>query len=234
MKTALTQDLLKSRRKEVMGYLRFLERALATQAKLESPGLEPLPLELELTHTLKANTYLLLYNTVEAVMGQLVTEIHEDIKACGLGVDDLTTPLYVEVIRALKRGEENITDIFAHPSGQSMVAYWLRNYEKKVLVNRNPLFSGNIDGRLILSIGEMYGFTTEFAANRAKLTHPALQKTKNHRNTLAHGERSFTDLGRGFSYSQVRDDAVAALRTLVRVRIEVDSYLTVQGYKRTT
>ena len=64
MKTVLSQDLLRSRRKEVTGYLRFLEKTLKTNAAIQSSGTAPLPLELELTHTLKANSYLLLYNTI--------------------------------------------------------------------------------------------------------------------------------------------------------------------------
>ena len=232
MKTVLSQDLLRSRRKEVTGYLRFLEKTLKTNAAIQSAGTAPLPLELELTHTLKANSYLLLYNTIEAVMSQLLAEIHDEIKASNAHLDDLNPGLYLEVIRKLKNGEEAIADSFSHPSGRPVVDYWLRDYEKRVQANRNPLFSGNIDGMRIKTIGLKYGFATGNDTDDAKLTHAALQKAKNHRNTLAHGEKSFTELGRELSYTQIRDDAVATLRTLNTIRLVVESFLSSASYRR--
>lgn len=232
MKTALSQDLLKSRRKEVTGYLRFLERALATNATIQSTSSVPLPLEIELTHTLKANSYLLLYNTIEAVMSQLLAEIHEEIRASDASLDDLNPTLYLEVIRKLKNGEENIADSFAHPSGRPFIEYWLRDYDTRVRSNRNPHFSGNIDGLRIKTIGRKYGFATGDITTDAKLTHAALQKAKNHRNTLAHGEKSFIELGRELAYAQIRDDAVATLRTLNTVRLVVEEFLTTAKYRR--
>lgn len=232
MKTVLSQDLLKSRRKEVTGYLRFLEKALETNARVQSSGTAQLTLELELTHTLKANSYLLLYNTIEAVMTQLLAEIHEEIKASTANLDDLNANLYLEVIRKLKTGEESIADGFEHPSGRPFLDYWLRDYEKKILANRNPHFSGNIDGMRIKTIGRKYGFATGDDTTDAKLTHAALHKAKNHRNALAHGQKSFTDLGRSLSYPQIRDDAVATLRTLNTIRLVVDDFLATEGYLR--
>ena len=232
MRTSLSQDLLKSRRKEVTGYLRFLEKSLGTNATVQSTGATSLLLELELTHMLKANTYLLLYNTIEAVMSQLLAEIHDEIRVSDASLDDLNPSLYLEVIRKLKQGEENIANSFSHPSGRPFVEYWLRDYKERVGINRNPHFSGNIDGKRIKTIGLKYGFATGDDAADSKLTHAALQKAKTHRNTLAHGEKSFTDLGRGLSYTQVRDDAVATLRTLNTIRLVVDNFLTSEGYRR--
>ena len=232
MKTALTKDLLQSRRKEVFGYLRFMEKALEKNAALQAPGSSPMPLESDITHTLKANAYLLLYNTVEAVMSQLMAEIHDEVKCSDVCLDDLNPNLYLEVIRSLKSGTEDIAETFAHPSGRPFVDYWLRDYEKRVQDNRNPHFSGNIDGKRIKTIGRIYGFASGDDATDAKLTHAALQKTKNHRNTLAHGQMSFKDLGMWMSFQQMRDDAIATLKTLRNVRVAVDGYLVTHGYRR--
>lgn len=232
MKTVLSKDLLQSRRKEVMGYLRFLGKALETNAALQAPGSAPMPLKLDLTHTLKANAYLLLYNTVEAVMSQLMAEIHDEVKSSNVCLDDLNPNLYLEVIRSLKKGVEDIAESFEHPSGRPFVDYWLRDYNKRVQDNRNPHFSGNIDGKRIKAIGRIYGFASGDEANDAKLTHAALLKAKNHRNTLAHGEKSFKDLGMWMSFQQVRDDAIATLRTLSNIRVAVDGYLLTHGYRR--
>jgi len=232
MKTVLTKDLLQSRRKEVFGYLRFLEKALETSASLHTPGSAPIPLETDLTHTLKANAYLLLYNTVEAVMSQLMIEIHDEVKSSDVCLDELNPNLYLEVIRSLKSGNEDIAETFAHPSGRPFVDYWLRDYEKRVHGNRNPHFSGNIDGKRIKTIGRIYGFASGDDATDAKFTHAALQKAKDHRNKLAHGEMSFKDLGRWISFPQVREDAIATLRTLSNVRAAVESYLVTHGYRR--
>lgn len=215
-----------------MGYLRFLGQALQTHSTVEAPGVAPLRLEIELTHTLKANTYLLLYNTVEAVMGQLLAEIHDEVKTNHLSLDELSPTLYLQVLRALKNGKENIDNDFAHPSGHTIVAYWLRDYEKRVKDNRNPHFSGNIDGKRIKEIGLKYGFASGDPTADAKLSHTALRTTKSNRNALAHGERSFADLGRGLAYPQIACDATATLRTLSTIRWVVDDFLACAGYRR--
>ena len=65
------------------------------------------------------------------------------------------------------------------------------------------------------------------------LTHNALQRIKNSRNALAHGETSFTDIGRQLSVQELEADAGAVFSTLQQIAIEVNNYLEGRRYLAT-
>jgi hypothetical protein len=64
----------------------------------------------------------------------------------------------------------------------------------------------------------------------AHLTDAALQKVKTNRNELAHGEKSFTDLGRDLSVESLATDSLTVFDTLRNIATEVDNYLRDQRY----
>ena len=66
--TAVTRSLLRERAHEVVAYVRFLRVAVERDATVTATPGQRLAINKNLTHTLKANLYLLLYSTVEACM----------------------------------------------------------------------------------------------------------------------------------------------------------------------
>ena len=145
----VTHKLYLERREEVFAYLRFLRSALERGSEIRFDG-QRRPFEFstnkELTHTLKANTYLLLYSLVEATLTQAMDEIHEAIRASEVELDQLHPRLFLHVLRRFKESktdpdEKNATT----PSGRSLIEFWLSDYEKRNKLNKNYLFSGNID-----------------------------------------------------------------------------------------
>ena len=71
---------------------------------------------------------------------------------------------------------------------------------------------------------------TEDDKPHSHLTDRALQMVKTKRNELAHGEISFTDLGREFSVTPLEDAALAVFETLQKIASEVNLYLHNQRY----
>jgi hypothetical protein len=53
---------------------------------------------------------------------------------------------------------------------------------------------------------------------------------KQKRNLLAHGEKSFTDLGRDLSVESLEADSLVVFDTLRKIAAEVDKYLRDQRY----
>lgn len=233
MKTDLSKDLLQSRRAEVLAYLSFLNTALTNNATIHIPGGMAQKIDLELTRTLKANAYLLLYNTVEAVMSQLLEEIHTEVHESEVNLDDLNHKLYVLVIKTLnKEGSANIDVGFSHPSSRAIVKYWLEDYKKRVKKNKNPHFSGNLDSDAIKGIGLKYGFFNGEEAVDKKLSSDALSTVRDYRNKLAHGEYSFAEIGKWRSFLEVETDAKSTLEILQNTIDLVNEFLIAKQYRR--
>lgn len=230
----VTHKLFVERREEVFAYLRFLRAALAWDSAICFPHQRrrfEFSTNKELTHTLKANTYLLLYNVVEATLTQAMEEIHKAILASGADLDQLHPQLFLQVLRRfqLSKTISDVTNTHT-PSGRSLIEFWLNDYKKQDEANKNYLFSGNLDGRKICEIGVRYGFASGNEAADAHLRHRSLNTAKNHRNMLAHGESSFRDCGRNLVQNEIEGDAVNLLRCLRAFIRTVDSYLGARRY----
>lgn len=227
MPTALSRALLNARSAEVRAYLAFLQTALERGAELHARTLPaPFTLDIELTHTLKANTYLLLYNVVEATMTQLIADIHSTVKQSGAALDDLHPQMYLHILKRFRVSKVEINDQSAPvPSGGTIIDHWLRDYEIRAKNNNNYQLSGNVDSKRIREIGRDYGFASLEEGHDMHLSHSSLLTTKNRRNKLAHGELSFRDCGQGLAYTDVAGDASGLLNCLDNVVGHVDDYL---------
>ncbi|WP_297968373.1 MAE_28990/MAE_18760 family HEPN-like nuclease [uncultured Anaerovibrio sp.] len=63
------------------------------------------------------------------------------------------------------------------------------------------MFSGNLDARAIRDILERWGIYKDFHMQGEE----KLLVVKNHRNTLAHGDRSFKEIGRDYTISDLKE-----------------------------
>jgi len=233
MKTVLSKDLLQGRRTEVLSYPGFLDKAITNNAVIHLPDGKTINFDLELTHTLKANSYLLLYNTVEAVMSQLLEEIHNEVLNSNVNLDELNQKLYVLVIKTLnKQGSKDIDENFGRPSAQAMVLHWLNDYKKRATVNNNPYFSGNLDSDKIKVIGRKYGFFKDSENIEKNFISKALEIVKDNRNKLAHGEYSFAEIGKWRSLPEVEAVANNTLETLQNIIDIVNDFLVSEQYRR--
>lgn len=230
----VTHKLYLERREEVFAYLRFLRAALERGSEIRYED-QHRPFEFstnkDLTHTLKANTYLLLYSLVEATLTQAMEEIHEAIRTSGAELDKLHPKLFLHVLRRFKHSKTDPDDKNTTiPSGKSLIEFWLTDYEKQEKANKNYLFSGNIDSEKICEIGARYGFATGDKAADGHLRDGSLSKAKDKRNALAHGEMSFSDCGRTLARQDVEKDAISLLRCLRSFIRTVDKYLGDRGF----
>jgi MAE_28990/MAE_18760-like HEPN len=225
MGAALSRTLLRERTREVLAYISFVELALRKDAAMSVPGSPPVAFAKDLTHSLKANTYLLLYNVVEATMTQAMDDIHREILASDAPLDHLHPKLFLHVLARFKAGKRDLPQSWVAPIGPALVKYWIEDYKNCFDANRNYLFSGNVDGMVIRDVGTRYGFATGDQIADAHLTHRSLRLAKEKRNALAHGEVSFRECGQEISITELRGDAGGLLRCLKRVVASVDDYL---------
>lgn len=233
----MCRSLLQERSQEVLLYLRFLKTVIYENAELHLPKRkENISINKDLTHTLKANGYLLFYNVVEATMSTAIDDIHRAIRAdlengrSNLTLDCLNPGLFKRVLSRFRSGKEDMLSQAAPSAGTWLVEYWLNDHDKEVNKERNPLISGNLDGRKMLEMAKMYGFDVYGRAERLK--HPGLFKAKEKRNDLAHGKTSFKDCGTDTAIDDLVREGVGVLRCLRHHVCAVEAFIAQRGYVR--
>lgn len=229
--------LLRTRAREVLSYLRFLRIAVEKNATITASiahGQLLHRMPRDLTHTLKANLYLLLYSAMEAAFIQLIDEIHDVIGQNADNVDSLRSELFLQVVRSFKNSQTDVANnTIDAPIGTAVMAFWCQEWKSKTKAKdkRTGAISGNVDGMSMHQYLRRYGVVAGDAKRPLPhLTHKALQLAKDRRNMLAHGELGFAELGRNYSVEELIGDARGVFRTLVSIAQEVNRYLLAQGY----
>lgn len=233
----LTEELLRSRARELIVFLRFLQAALKKDAHVAAPDIQlRLPLDKALTHMLKANVCLLLYSAMEACMVQLLDEMHDNIGQNCQGADQLNGQLVLMVARHFKASKISLTiDNTSAPLHECLFRAWLEDWQDRdQREKREAGISGSVDSLAIFKQLRQFGvFPSDLKKPPAHLTHRAFQNAKGRRNQLAHGEHSFADLGQGLAFEELCQDALAVFCTLRRVTQEVDLFLQERRYLAT-
>lgn len=231
----LTESLLSDRSTEVNAYLEFLKVAVERRAMLSAKDGElQFPLTLELTHTLKANLVLLLYSAMEATLVQLLDEMHDAIGANCSSADALNAQLLRVVLRTVKKDSKSTVLSSASPLHASLFRYWMDDWTSRTSGKDKRIdgISGSVDSLVFYEQLKKFGVVAQTPNDRppVHLTDAALQKVKTNRNELAHGEKSFTDLGRDLAVPMLETDSLAVFDTLRKIATEVDNYLREQRY----
>ncbi|MGL4603269.1 MAG: MAE_28990/MAE_18760 family HEPN-like nuclease [Iodobacter sp.] len=226
----LTDALLGDRSIEVLAYLEFLKVAVERRSTITAKDGElQLPLTLELTHTLKANLVLLLYSAMEATLIQLLDEMHEAIGANCSSADALNAQLLRVVLRTVKKDTNSTVLHSVSPLHISLFQYWMDDWKNRTSGKDKRVdgISGSVDNRVFYEQLKKFGVIAKTPNDRppAHLTHVALQTIKTNRNELAHGEKSFTDLGRDLAVQTLESYSLAVFETLRKIATEVDNYL---------
>lgn len=231
----LTDDLLSQRKIEIEAYLEFLKVAVERRATLSAKdGDLQFPLTLDLTHTLKANLILLLYSAMEATLVQLLDEMYEVIGSNCCSADALNKDLLRLVLNAVKKDSKSTVLASRSPLHASLFSHWISDWRSRTSGRdkRNDGISGSVDSLVFYEQLKKFGVVAQTPNDRppAHLTDAALQKVKTNRNELAHGEKSFTDLGRDLAVPTLEADSTAVFGTLRKIAAEVDNYLQGQRY----
>lgn len=229
----VTQALLDDRETEVNRYLDFLTVALEGEATLSAKNGElAMPLSRQLTHTLKANTLLLLYSAMEATLVQLLDEMHEAIDSQCQSADALNAALLSLVMETFKNAKDKQEAMDA-PLHRSLFRAWISNWKSRTKTKDKRVggISGSVDGLVFHKQLQRFGVVpTKNDKPPKHLTHHALQRIKVGRNTLAHGESSFTDKGRELELTSLKRDAQDVFLTLRAIAKEVNTYLDEKRY----
>lgn len=225
-------ELFRQRYAEVNRYLEFTVHIADSRAvglmKEEEGQLVPVSdyrISRELTKTLRANAFLLLYNLVEATMTNAIDAIHRAIINDELGYSDLSEKLKAISIKHFRRAVSGDSRVFManieHPIGLAVVCL---GYD------RERIFSGNVDCGEIRKAADDYGFLSPNPNLKGRRILKNLEDLRDKRNGLAHGRLSFEQCGHDTAtdyLERVSRQTAVYLRTVLW---SVSSYLRNRQY----
>ncbi|GAA0593037.1 hypothetical protein GCM10009416_34320 [Craurococcus roseus] len=205
----------RQRRREVRRYLAVLIRA---EREILSRGVGRHDRELNI---LRAATVLVLYNAVEASARAGIQAIYDEIDVTGTSFDELCEPLRRRVMK----------DFRANVGVDKAAA--MRKVALELVVtsfDASKLFSGNVDARELRNQSGDYGFTITADGRRTRMGED-LVTIKQKRNDLAHGNASFSEVGRDYTAKQLKEIATRSLDYVEAVLTSIDHYLTTSGFR---
>jgi hypothetical protein len=226
MTNALFQDF-DERSKEVSKYFIFLKNLEKSTTKLSMENrrgkAKVKEIDSELLKTLKASGFLLLYNLVEATMRNAIEAIFDELRSKKIPYDQIRPELKKIVLRNLK--DRNPDDIFSKIAAISVDIITAG-------FNKEKLFSGNLDGRKIKDTATKYGFSHITDHSKTGDGNDLLT-IKTNRNDLAHGFKSFTEVGRDKTADELLEIKNKVVKYLKQILVNIEQYLSNKDYLET-
>ena len=181
------------------------------------------PINNDLEKTLKATGFLLLYNLVESTMTNAIEAVFDELKNKNVSFDDLRNEIKKIII-------DNIKDKDNKSTTNLLVS--IQNISVDIIsasFNKKRLFSGNVDAREIKNIADMYGFSYKTNARKTQ-DGSDLLTVKTNRNDLAHGFKSFEEVGRNATADELLKIQKRVISYLKAILNNIESYLSNEEY----
>jgi hypothetical protein len=176
-------------------------------------------IDAELIKTLKSTGFLLLYNLIESTMRNAIQAIFDDIINQKVPYDDLIDKVKKIIITNFKKNK----------SSDSLIQK-IDNISLNIIsagFDEAKLFSGNIDARE--DTAEAYGFSYKTNARKTQDGYDLL-KIKTNRNDLAHGFKSFEEVGRDATADELLQIKKSVICYLKEILQNIEIYISKQEY----
>lgn len=214
------RDDFDTRVDEIENYFRFVDHMDGGQLQLTVNaglgGVAPASGETDLwMKTLKANCFLLLYNLVESTMSNAIQAIFDELQAVDVSFDDCREEVKRVAIKNLN--QHNAFEISPRLARISL-------HIITETFRKDKLFSGNLDAKRIREVALEYGFVPPRTRSDGLLT------VKTNRNHLAHGNKSFGQVGRDYSVGDLVIIKDQVGRHLASVVDNVEDYIVKRLY----
>jgi hypothetical protein len=170
--------------------------------------------------TLRAGTFLILYNLIEASTRGAIEAVHDRIITSGAHFPYLTPTLRREIVRLFKKVANPSTDHTLEDFPAAFVAIALAHSIK---------LSGNVDAKVIREMGDCYGFSHQ-TETRVTRDGSDLVVVKRNRNDLAHGLKTFEEIGRDHTAPDLVLLARRSMRYMDGILNNIGRYLDGEHY----
>jgi len=187
---------LEERKNELEGYLKLIEFLDSSKVVSNEKNIE-FQINSHLLKTSKGTVYLILYNLIESTMREAVVKIHEKISVAGVSFNNLRLELQTKIIQRAKKNNTPLATVLEEYAGD--ISLNIHNAALK----KEELFSGNIDRKEIKSTASIYGFNDKTDYRKTK-NGEHLTNIKENRNDLAHGNKTFSEVGSTKSIAELK------------------------------
>jgi hypothetical protein len=223
------------RKSEINEYLEFIEVIYAEEKEIEimfkknvkHKRKQKFQVSDQLQKVLIANSFLLMYNLIEATIRNSIDEIFADLQNNSIDYNKLSDKLkkifLFQKNKNLKDGNFNLDTLNKQID---VLICSVLNSETIVLDKSKLDFSGNLDAKKIRSIAADYGF------GQPSINGDNLLVIKNKRNHLAHGDFSFSEIGKDYTVSELLDFKNQTFNFLNEVINNIESYITNKDYSK--
>lgn len=175
----------------------------------------------EIEKTLKANGFLLLYNLVEGSMRRAIEYIFDHLDNNKVSFDVLRQELKLIVLTNLRKRSVNDMIDNIEQISIDIVASTL---------NKDEIFSGNIDAKKIKDIAKKYyGFSSQTSNTRTR-DGADLLTIKNNRKDLSHGLKTFNEIGRNVTAQDLFKIKNRVIIYLKQILMNIEDYLDNKHY----
>lgn len=175
-----------------------------------------LEIDEELSKILKANGFILLYNLIEATIRNSIEAIISALNSSNVTFRELT---------------DDLRKLWINQEFKTLDKDDILNLSKKILENEMLSLqsecikiSGNVDARKIREIAERFG--CEQVPNGEGLV-----TIKDKRNKLAHGEFTFTEIGKNYTVNDIIQLKEETKSYLSQVLTKTQNYIANQNFK---
>jgi hypothetical protein len=223
----VTQDF-QARVDEIQGYFEFIksvdnEKIQLIDRDLQTQSYSAVQRD-NLLRTLKASAFLMLYNLMEATVKNAFEAVFDELETRRISYDVCRKEIKLLILENLKfcnhqdhLRNRGVTDVLELLNNLAIDAVG-KTFQKDDVV------SGNVDAREIKSLASSYGIDHP-AANGADLL-----TVKTNRNDLAHGSKTFAEIGRDFDMPRMINIKNAVIVYLSKFMANVSTYLNQQQY----
>lgn len=236
MEEMTSKILFNERMQDINEYFSFIQLLINKRPSLvykDNPNDEPttLAVDMDMTHILKANAFIILYNLIEATISNAIEDIHNVFRSNeALCIDTINENLTKLAFQSLHSPNGKI-DFSQGNIAKVILKEWLNAHKKLIEANKNPLFSGNVDAKKIKEVAEKYGFSSNTNAETTRNGYNLLP-IKKARNDLAHGSESFRNKGRDTSIDTLVEMKDEVFHYLNCILDNIQTYLDTQSYLR--
>jgi len=169
----------------------------------------------ELIKTLKANGFVVLYNLIEATVKNAIEAIFDEIDSKSVDFDQCRLEIQRIVLNNMKKRNVDKLLPMVNAIAKDLAGATFR---------KDELFSGNLDARRIRKAASDFGFQAPQKKSDELVT------VKDNRNDLAHGNKSFAEVGRDYDVARILIIKQEVVEYLEDLLTNVEQYLSGQLY----
>ena len=185
-------------------------------------------LNVDIIQIFRATFYLVLYNLIESTINDIIREYKETVSSEKLTIDKLSPQaraIYIDGIIGNKSSEDSLSKI-------------IENIVKNVIDGKNVAIertkfnvSGNVNYEFFNQVMSSLGCGGKISVNKEDIAN-CMEKVKNYRNNLAHGNISFVSVGRAQTVTDMKKEYDLITTYLQEVIEGLITHLDKKKYKR--